>query len=140
MKNETRVALLIYDYDDSFDKLTSFLRLTPSLLQEEEKGQVRRWELSSGLPLDEDAETHLESLLQTLQPRAKEVYEIAQKYRCVIAVGIRYYEFNPEIALTPEVLRSLSDLGVKLWLDLYNMWDGKSDRDYHDTNPDISKL
>lgn len=132
--NKTNVSLIIYDYDKDFEKLTKFLRLEPTTVQEAaERWIVRRWELASRLPESEDVEKHLDALLKTLKPSTKEIREIAKKYRCVISVGIHYYEFNPEINLTPEMLSSLASLGVKLWLDIYNMWDGETDHNDHET-------
>lgn len=137
--NKTNVALIVYDYDDDFEKLSTFLRLKPTMTQEvsEKEWLVRRWELAANVPETEEVEKHLDALLKLLEPSAKEIRETAEKYRCIISVGIHYYEFNPEIALTPEMLNSLSSLGVKLWLDIYNMWDGETD---HDNNHSTSKI
>lgn len=139
---QTNVALLIYDYEEDFSKLTKFLGLRPTLTQEadQEHGLVRRWELRSETDESAELEEQLSILLKQLKPRQKEIREIARKYRCVISAGIHYYEFNPEIELTPETIQALADLGVKLWLDMYNMWDGESDHDYHEHSPEMSKL
>ena len=135
--NETQVALVVYDYDDEFEELTRFLRLKPTITQEAiDRWNVRRWELASNVPESEEVEKHLDALLKVIEPSAKEIREIAKKYRCIISVGIHYNEYNPEIVLTPEALNSLASLGVKLWFDIYNSWDGED----HDEHREESKI
>ncbi len=129
--NKTKVAFIIYDYDDTFEKLTAFLKLKPTDTEEKTSGTAGRWELASSISESEEIEKHLQGLLKILMPSSEQIKELAKRYRCVISVGVHYYEFNPEIVLTPKTLSDLASLGVKLWIDLYNMWDGETDHDDH---------
>jgi hypothetical protein len=120
-KNRTRVALVVYDYDDNFDQLTDFLKIQPTAVHEAAPGRVRLWELRSGISEPEPLEDHLDDLLEKLRPSAAQLSELSKKYRCKISVGLEYYELNPEIELGHEALQSLAELGVSLWLDIYNL-------------------
>ena len=126
-KNRTRVSLLVYEYPEDFAKLTEFLQIKPTFVHEPKSGstEFRRWELRSGVAESEAFEKHLDALLEKLAPSATQLRELSKKYRCLISVGLDYYEFNPEIDLTHEALQALADLGVSLWLDIYNLFDAE---------------
>jgi hypothetical protein len=130
--NETTVAFIIYDYDGDFDQLTENIAINPTYVTEADLlgARVRRWEVASGVDEKEELEEHISVLLEKLSPSAKQIKELSLKYRCVISVGVKYHEYNPEIVLTPENIEILASLGVKLWLDLYNDWDGETEHDY----------
>jgi hypothetical protein len=134
--NKTRAALLIYDYTESFDKLTALLQIEPSSVHEAnpEKDEARRWVLESVAPETDSVEEHVGQLVKKLEPSAPQLRELAKKYWCRLSVGLDYYEFNPEITLSPKLLQSLGSLGVELWFDIYNMWDEngpEGKREYH---------
>jgi Domain of unknown function (DUF4279) len=125
MKNETKAALIIYEFTESFDQLSQFINLRPTAVQDAipEKSVPRRWELASGADETAAVEEHLEALLERLERSAEQIRQLASKYRCTISVGVQFHEFNPTIELEPKIIEKLASLGVKLWLDLYNMWD-----------------
>jgi hypothetical protein len=127
--NETTVSFIVYDFDVDPAEITQKLALEPSSseLGGGKQGLARHWELALNTQKTVELESQISSLLQILEKRIAVVQELAQSYRCIISVGVKYYEFNPEIALDSELLSRLAALKVKLWIDIYNMWDGESD-------------
>jgi Domain of unknown function (DUF4279) len=120
------VALLIFNYEGDFNKLSDQLKLKPTSTHEpKNKSEVRRWELSSGISESKKVEEHLEALIEKLKPSASQLKELTAKYRCSISVGLEYYEYNPEITFSPGILQSLGALNVAHWLDIYNLWDNE---------------
>jgi hypothetical protein len=138
MNDKTTVSFVIYDYEGNFDGLSKKLNIEPSFVREQdENGEVRQWRLDSSADASDELEVHLTSLLEALAESAETIKQISSVSRCVVTAGIEYHQYNPEIVLEPQMLLSLSNLGVKLWIDIYNMWDGETDPPEND-NP--SKL
>jgi hypothetical protein len=133
MQDRVRVALCIYGYDGEFSELTDKIGLQPTLLAESrDRGGhkntiVRRWELSSGAPETSHPEVHLKELAKKLEGRHDAIREIASKYKTSIDMGIDYHQYNPEIVLDTKLLRAYADMGVEIWLDMYNHNDEAED-------------
>lgn len=132
MSNKTTVNFIVYDYPNDLNEITSILGLKPTEIQDnnENPSDSRRWVLGSGVDESKDLEDHLVALTNQLLDNIDGLKQIVGKARCVISAGIEYYEYNPEIAFTPEMLNTLSTIGVKLWLDIYNMEDEHGEQPY----------
>jgi uncharacterized protein DUF4279 len=70
-----------------------------------------RWSLSSGLPRTEPVERHLEALLAKLEPRQKEIKEIAARFPVMIGVA-HAHEHHPGFHLEPPILERLARVGL----------------------------
>jgi hypothetical protein len=121
----TRVALNIYDYSGNLGSLSEELKLQPSAVYEEAAGQARRWQLTSGIAENKPVAEHLEALLAKLKPSASRLKSLSTRARCRISVGLESSEFNTELEMGHEMLQSLANLGVTLWLDIYNLSEDK---------------
>jgi hypothetical protein len=125
-KNTTTVSLLIYGHNDH-SELTRLIGLQPDKIVErggsyiDGAGKVPQsiWEIGSAQSSLADVETHIKALLERLRPAKNRIAPIAKEYRTVISIGARFNEQNPEIELEPEQLAEISELGARLWLDMY---------------------
>lgn len=119
----TRVALEVYDYPGDLEEISRQMHIAPTTTQEGDPGrsEARRWSIASGVSESRPIEEHIDALLEKIHPHASELRNISTIARCRLSAGLEYTELNPEITFRPDILRKIADLGVELWLDIYNL-------------------
>jgi hypothetical protein len=78
------------------------------------------WELSSGLELSKDFESHLRALLDKIRPLKENFINVGKKFPTVLSCIIYIYgEDRPYLGFESTVVKELADLNATIDIDLY---------------------
>src|SRR4030095_10933153 len=67
-----------------------------------------RWALESGLDEGEPLEAHLGALLARLEPKRREIRQVAERFTARIGVAQYFYEMNPGFRIESDILERLA--------------------------------
>jgi len=141
--DEIKVSFGIYDFQCSFDEITSLVGFSPdkTLLKgskiklangKELNNRVMQnaWFIESysnnpeGL-IQEQFEYHMKSILDRLTPHLHAVKQLNKEYHLEFSVNGYVDGSNIGLNLKPEYLRVISDFGASLDIDIYSLGDNE---------------
>jgi len=119
--NQAEARLRITGFGDDAETVTTAIGVSPThswvkKLRGKTQGQ---WELESPLDSAAGLESHLKALLDQLGGQSRAVAALCSKYRCTLHCAVYSEQDNPGIALPPELVRRIAELGFALNLDVY---------------------
>lgn len=120
--------LRIGGYKGGLQELTDHIGLTPTRtinIGERRKplalpAKESFWEYQIISHEVDTADEILTKLAELVYPRRTILKKLSQECEICLAVGVTTYEYNPEIFLSPEFLAKLSDIGIRVWFDIYS--------------------
>ena len=131
-KNSYIVYLVIRDFDCSPEELTRQLEIQPT--ETLKKGEYRMvgkknptkmlnkinyWKFAPNVSEDVSIERQFKILLEKLKPFKENFIKVSKKYTLRITCAAYYYEINPGINLSPEILEEIAQLHAEIRFDLY---------------------
>jgi len=132
MNHEIKVSLIISGFEESPDKITEIIGLTPT--KKWLKGELidpratirykeNGWKLSSGVSDKKAFKDHIKSLIGEINLRIEPFSSICQKYKgklfCAIYLSEKSGDSLPEIHFEKSDIIFFANIGIELDLDLY---------------------